>query len=70
MSLNRSQIAAGATLVALGGLAAVALVAGGGQHESSAAAAAPPAEVRTEIVRRTIRVRKPVAAAPAEAAAS
>ena len=58
MSLNRTRIATGVTLAALGVLAALALSAGGDEPSTTAApAAAPTPEVRTEIIRRTVRVK-------------
>jgi hypothetical protein len=56
VSDTRTKIAAGATLLALGGLAGVALSAESRHATSSAATATPPVEVRTEIVRRTVHV--------------
>lgn len=58
MSLDRTRIATGATLAALGVLAALALSAGGDEPSTTAApAAAPTPEVRTEIIRRTVHVK-------------
>jgi hypothetical protein len=53
----RTRVAAGATVLALGGLAAVALSAdnGGGGGNQAVAERAP---VRTEVVRRTVHVTK------------
>jgi hypothetical protein len=51
----KTRIAAGATVVGLGGLAGVALSAG--QHQSAATVADKPL-VRTKVIRRTIHVTK------------
>jgi len=56
MPFDRTRIAAASTLAALGVLAAVALGAGGEQSPSQPAATPKP-EVRTEVIRRTVRVR-------------
>lgn len=69
MSLNRTRIATGCTIAALGLLAVVALNAGGDEPSASAPAAAPTPEVRTEIVRRTVHV-KSKRRAPASAGSS
>jgi hypothetical protein len=67
MPFDRMRIAAASTVAALGVLAAVALNAGGEQSPSQPAAAPKP-EVRTEVVRRTVRVtRKQPKSAPAPA---
>lgn len=73
MSETRTKIATGATLLALGGLAGVALSAESQQTTSSAATPTPPVEVRTEVVHRTVHVirrekAKKVSAPPARAA--
>ena len=54
---NRTHLAAGGTILALGALTAVAI---GAQGESSSSAAknATTAEVRTVVVKRTVRVTK------------
>jgi hypothetical protein len=71
MPVNRTTVATGITLAALGGLTAVAMSAGG-KTTSQQPAAAPAAEVRTETVHRTVRVHRkqrsrptPSVAAPA-----
>src|SRR5918998_6467251 len=56
MPFNRTIIAAGGTLAPLAVLAAVALSAGPAEPSGAQPAAVPTPEVRTEIVRRTIRV--------------
>jgi len=54
---TRSQIAGGATLVALGALGAVALGASTAPRVTTTQAPAPPpVEVRTVVVRRTVKV--------------
>jgi hypothetical protein len=53
----KAKIGAGATLAALGGLAAYA-VASGDEPGATQAAKAQPVEVRTETIRRTVRVVK------------
>ncbi|HEY8581355.1 MAG TPA: hypothetical protein VIL49_00350 [Capillimicrobium sp.] len=65
MQINRATIATGGTLAALGVLTAIALSAGSVDAPSDAATdvAAPAPEVRTETVRRTVRVRRPSEAA-------
>lgn len=71
MSPSPLQLTAGAALLGLGGLAGSAL-APQGPSEAARTAHAAPVEVRTVVVRRTIRVvrrehprhRPPVAAAP------
>jgi len=73
MPLNRTPIAAGCTLAAVAvAVAAVALSAGGGEPSPSAPAAAPTPEVRTEIIRRTVHVRRkrPAPAATGSAGSS
>ena len=57
MPFDRTRIAAGTTLAALGVLAAVALNAGG-KPSASQPTAAPKPEVRTEVIRRTVRVSR------------
>ena len=57
MAINRTTVATGVTLAALGGLTAVAMTAGRGETTSQQPAAAPAAEIRTETVHRTVRVR-------------
>jgi hypothetical protein len=57
MNINRTSVATGGTLAALGVLTAVALSAGAGAPTPAQPKAAPPPEVRTEIVHRTIRIR-------------
>jgi hypothetical protein len=58
MRFTRNTIAAAATIVALGVLAAVALASVGGPSTTTAPAPSaetdPPPEVRTEVVRRTV----------------
>ncbi len=58
---SRPQIAAGVTVLALGGLTAVSLSAGdraaGAPKQPALAATAPPAVVKTVIARRTIRTK-------------
>jgi hypothetical protein len=54
----KTKIGAGATLLALGGLAAYALSAGAQEPATTAAAKSGPVEVRTETVHRTVRVVK------------
>src|SRR3954447_5089809 len=53
----KTKIGAGATLAALGGLGAVAISSGDGTS-ASPAAQTQPVQVRTETIRRTIRVVK------------
>jgi hypothetical protein len=66
MPFDRTRIAAASTVAALGALAAVALNAGGEQSPPQPAAAPKP--VRTEVIRRTVRVtRKHPKPAPAPA---
>src|SRR5687768_10981810 len=52
----KTKIAAGSTLLALGVLAAFAL--GSGGEGASAESATQPTEVRTQTIRRTVRVRR------------
>ena len=59
MSLNRTAIAAAGTLLALAVLAFFALRAGGAEPPTTAAATAGKPEVRREVVRRTVHVRRP-----------
>jgi hypothetical protein len=58
MRFTRNTIAAAATIVALGVLAAVALASGGSPGTTTAPAPTaetdPPPQVRTEVVRRTV----------------
>jgi hypothetical protein len=68
MPFDRTRIAAASTVAALGALAAVALNAGGEQSPSQPAAAPKP-EVRTVVIRRTVRVTSEPAPAPARPAA-
>jgi hypothetical protein len=57
VSETRTKIAAGATLLALGGLAGVALSAESSPATGAAAkTAAAPVEVRTQVIRRTVHV--------------
>lgn len=53
MKPKRATIAAGATLLGLGGLAAAALTAGG--EPAKPVAATAPVEIRTEVIHRTVR---------------
>ena len=55
--LNRTQLAAGGTILALGALTAVAI---GAQSDGSSSTAqkTTPTEVRTVVVKRTVRVTK------------
>ena len=57
IKLSRTQLAAGGTILALGALTAVAI---GAQSDGSNSAAqkATPVEVRTVVVKRTVRVTK------------
>jgi hypothetical protein len=57
IKLSRTQLAAGGTILALGALTAVAI---GTQSDGSNSAAqkATPVEVRTVVVKRTVRVTK------------
>ncbi|MCU0313659.1 MAG: hypothetical protein MUC84_06310 [Solirubrobacteraceae bacterium] len=57
MKLSRTHLAAGGTAVALGALAAVALGASGGEPAAQVEAVPgpPPVEIRTVVVRRTVR---------------
>jgi hypothetical protein len=69
MSANRTSIATGATLAALGVLAAVAIGAGGGSQAPAETAAAQRPEIRTETIRRgtggrRARPHQPRTAAP------
>src|SRR5688500_5258188 len=52
----KTKVAAGSTLLALGVLAAFAL--GSGGEGASADSAGQPTEVRTQTIRRTVRVRR------------
>ncbi|MDP4672714.1 MAG: hypothetical protein NWS55_03730, partial [Solirubrobacteraceae bacterium] len=54
---NRTHLAAGGTILALGALTAVAIGAQSGTS-SSAAQKATAAEVRTVVVKRTVKVTK------------
>jgi len=69
----KTRIAAGATIVALGGLTGLALSAG--QHKASPPVATKPL-IRTKVIRRTIHVTKhakpkhPVGASPGVASSS
>jgi hypothetical protein len=72
IKLSRTQLAAGGTILALGALTAVAI---GAQSDGSNSAAqkATPVEVRTVVVKRTVRVtkhRKPKNAAAGGAGAT
>ncbi|HEY7077930.1 MAG TPA: hypothetical protein VH418_21280, partial [Solirubrobacteraceae bacterium] len=74
MPLTRTFAAAAVTLAALGLLAAIALGAGGTETPPAQPAATPKPEVRTVVIRRTVRVHRkrnePArAAAPAPAPA-
>jgi hypothetical protein len=77
MNSNAGKIAAGTSVLGLGGVAAVALAAGGGEtHQASAAATSPAPQVQTITTRRVIHrtihlkpkhphaVAHPVAATP------
>ena len=55
MLFSRTQIAAGVTLLSLGGLTGAALSAGGGTDASSAAPHAASAPVVTQVVTQTVR---------------
>ncbi len=68
MTPNRSRIAVGAGLLALGGLTGAALSAGG-QQKAAKVAARPPAIVRTEVIRQTIHRTRHEKPRPAPAAA-
>ena len=57
MSSIKTKVGAGATLAALGGLAAYA-VGSGEQQTTDPAASTQPVEVRTQTIRRTIHVVK------------
>ena len=54
----QTKVAAGFSLVALGSLAGYAVGAGGDQPAQATAAKRQPVEVRTQTIRRTIRVVK------------
>ncbi len=54
----QTKVAAGFSLVALGSLAGYAVGAGGDQPAHATAAKRQPVEVRTQTIRRTIRVVK------------
>ena len=72
MSDTRTKIAAGATLLVLGGLAGVALSAES-NRATGAAQTAAPVEVRTQIVHRTVHVirrEKPKRRKPTRATSS
>ncbi len=67
MALRRTHVAALGTTAALGGLAALALASGSRPAPVHHASAAAP-QVRTEVLRRTVHVGPPGAAAPSLAA--
>jgi hypothetical protein len=65
MNKLRTKLAAGVTLVSLGGLAGFA-VRDTHSTVSTAAQKQPPVQVRTQVIRRTVRIhRKPKAPKPA-----
>jgi hypothetical protein len=69
--MNRlsTKLAVGVTLLSLGGLAGFA-VKGNHSTVSTAAQKQPPVQVRTQVIRRTVRIhRKPKAPKPAPRAA-
>jgi hypothetical protein len=69
MRFTRTSIAAAVTIAALGVLAAVALASSGSQPTTAPAPTAetdPPAQVRTEIVHRTVHRTAPARSASAD----
>ena len=70
MPINRTTVATGVTLAALGGLTAVAMSSGGGETTSQQPAAAPAAEIRTETVHRRVHVRRKQCSRPARSVAA
>jgi hypothetical protein len=73
VSDTRTKVAASATLLAMGGLAGVALSAESPSSSSAKTPTTAPVEVRTQVVRRTVHVirrEKPKKATPVAKAAA